>query len=370
MNLMSLILSSCVAAVFLLAGTQSGQSACPPPTVKVLTVPFSANSNPYNGPPAPDNAKTLSATIQGDLSTAFGLASATFLSQLCGLDGIFIDPTDCGAGGVNNCTLPTSETPSTNSWGFREHPSQYPLNTLPVIGHFGRYIAISAGLWSGGTHAPNFDAYQTTLVGQLLNWTNTTTPSGVTAPNFQAPAGAGAANGPGMTVLAALAHEFGHVLFYDTFRPTPGGGFDFHSFCRGTFFQNSWQDFSPPPVWRQFGDTQNQHKLNDVEISDLALAVSRKNFKNDRNAAFLLNQIHKPSGHWASLLAAFSPDEDFVETFVLDIITTATGTPVTTLPLVFSDGTTTFNPDVVSDILSGTKKEELRRKIRCLDPSF
>src|SRR6185503_14535365 len=100
---------------------------------------------------------------------------------------------------------------------------------------------------------------------------------------------------PGMTVLAALAHEFGHVFWYDTFRPVPGGAYDFSTFCGGTFYVNSWQAVNPPPIWREFGQTQDQHKGYDVSISQLALAMSRRNFV---DAGEALHKIYRRQGHW------------------------------------------------------------------------
>jgi len=190
------------------------------------------------------------------------------------------------------------------------------------------------------------------VFGQLLGWATS-------GPKYISPDPNGPANAAGMTVLAALAHEFGHVFWYDNFRPAPGGAYDFNTFCGGAFYDNSWQDFKPPRLWREFGDPQYQHKPYDVQISQLALSVSLGTYS---KAGDLLHRIYKKEGHWASLFAAFSPDEDFVETFKLYVLANTT-TPLRSLPLVYS-GTAAYNDDIPADYYN-KNKHELKRKTDC-----
>ena len=170
-----------------------------------------------------------------------------------------------------------------------------------------------------------------------------------------------------MTVLAALAHEFGHVLWYDTFRPTRGGPFDFLTFCRGSFFDNSWQRVNPPPTWRNFGEVQDLHHIYDPAIADLALAIGRAKSK---QAAQLLDQIYRPRAPWPSLFGAFSPDEDFVETFKLYVLTTAKPSPLVSLQInIYDDFSSTpkFTEDIPDALIPGkNKKGELKRKLECI----
>jgi hypothetical protein len=54
----------------------------------------------------------------------------------------------------------------------------------------------------------------------------------------------------------------------------------------------------------------------------------------------LLHRIYGIGGHWASLFAAFSPDEDFVESFKLYVLanTVPTTTQLASLPITIYDG--------------------------------
>ena len=102
------------------------------------------------------------------------------------------------------------------SWGFREGPGIYTLTGNQD--HYQRYIATSAGPWSGqGVSAPTYSKYEQAILDLLLPHIGSFTSN--SAPQYQ-PANPGAEISA-MSVLAALAHEFGHVLWYDTF---PSGG--------------------------------------------------------------------------------------------------------------------------------------------------
>ena len=335
------------------------------------SLPYNTDPNKSYAPPAsttiltltlPPNITPDTPAMVADLTEAFANAPSFFLQQLCGLDGIFISVKDCT--NFTNYICSGSLTPAQitqDSWGYREGPWQFAPGSPP--GHYGRYIAISAGAWSTATsHAPTYSGYELMLLQLLLPWADT-------VPTYAANA---AADTSAMAVLAALAHEFGHVLWYDTFRPTPGGSYDFNTFCRGTFFRNSWRSVDPPPLWRNFGDTQNEHELYDTNISDIALAITRHSI-NPGFAGDLLYNIYKRGGHWASLFAAFSPDEDFVETFDLYVLTQAAVTPLKSLQITITGtstgpcpSTATCQPDIPDD-LNKHFKHELKRKVDCIE---
>jgi hypothetical protein len=132
--------------------------------------PTSATGTPPASGPAPAN-------IQADLLAAYNAAPAYFQTQLCGLDGIFV-------------------TAGSQSWGYRN------------INDGRRYIAISMSLWSPSGPI-TLDHYQNRVFGPPLSWRSSTDPS----PPTYLPA---TPNDGTMTVLAALAHEFGHVFWSDT----------------------------------------------------------------------------------------------------------------------------------------------------------
>jgi hypothetical protein len=131
--------------------------------------PTRARGTPVGAGPIPQN-------IQDDLTAAYKLAPTFFQKQLCGLDGVFI-------------------TRGADSWGFRN------------ISDGKRYLAVSQALWKDGA-APKYGEYQTSVIHRLLHgWAGPV--------HSQKPDAA--EDGSAVTVLAALAHEFGHILFYDTF---------------------------------------------------------------------------------------------------------------------------------------------------------
>jgi hypothetical protein len=296
---------------------------------------------------APNCNTTVTQPYSADLQSAFSVASPVFLNQLTTLTCIFIY--EC-----KSSSACTSDEITSGSFGWRERPDQFaPGQTAP-----NRYIALSAALWntmiSGTLHPSNLDVYETALLASLLTW-----PSGSTAPTITAPSGS-TANGVPMTLLDALAHEYGHVLFYDAFRPTPGGPFDFSSFCRGKFFAETWKTVDPPPRWRNFGDVQGEHNDDYVQISDILIALNRSNSTNDPGD--LLHQIYDVGAPWASLFAAFSPDEDFVETFKLNVLESAT-TPLTTLPITIV-GTSNYTDNILANHVK-KRKPVLGKKARC-----
>jgi hypothetical protein len=334
--------------------------------VSVLKLPFHTDYY-YGKYSRPQSDSTMpSQTIVTDLTNAFSIAPDFFVQQLCRLNGIFINPAECKDGDPNNCSLSDQQVVG-DSWGFREQPKRFfaPGQTPDPKQDYMRYIATSAGLWGGGNPAPKLDDYETRLLGQLVNWTSINSPKSFKPPVYKAPNADGPENSSAMTVLGALAHEFGHVFWYDTFRPVPGGSYDFNTFCAGTFFVNSWQAVNPPPIWRQFGEPQDQHKAYDVQISRLALSVGRQNFL---DAGESLHKIFRRQGHWASLFAGLSPDEDFVETFKFYVMTQVVDHPLRSLPITFT-GNENYAHDVWDDLYKN-KKSELKRKMDCFDKLF
>jgi hypothetical protein len=108
-----------------------------------------------------------------------------------------------------------------------------------------------------------------------------------------------------MSTVYLPAHEFGHVYWFDNFVPTAGGSFA-NNFCGGIFCPSGNWEGSPvsfPNTGRFvfFGDT---------------LPYSGSHVP---GLPGVLHNINS-SAHWASALAAFSPVEDFIETFELSVL--------------------------------------------------
>ena len=340
--------------------------------ISVLKLPFDpktgyvanpTSGNPTYNSPQPDPNITIdpNSAMGTDLKNAFAIAPQFLQQLLCNLDGVFINPQDCsGFTNSNVCSGVNNKQITDDSWGYREGPWQFPPATPP--GHYGQYIAISAGPWSqAGTSAPVYSVYEQNLLNLLLPW-----PSGTTPPTYSA---ASSADTPAMSVVAALAHELGHVLWYDNFRPTPGGPFTFETFCDGGFFGGSWEHVDQPPTWREFGASQNSHVSGDVNISDIALALLQQG--SPALAASLLHRIYATKGRWATLFSAFSPDEDFVETFKFYVLTKTT-TPLTSLPITITAQqiAKTQPPDDIPKDYTNNLKRLLNRKVTCFQQAY
>jgi hypothetical protein len=309
--------------------------------VFVLGIPFypTAVGAKYSAPVANGS---VSGAIAEDLGKAYCIAPDFFKRQLLDLTGIYVNPTGCNGGNPNNCNISTTQVIG-NSWGYRERPNQ--------SHNKGRYIATSAGLWNEGNHAPGLHDYETQLLNTLLQWTG---------PKY-AP---GDPDGPEITVLAALAHEMGHVFWYDTNAPTPGQNYDPKRFCGGNFFNGYWQNPNAPPRWRLFGTRQDSHGSGYVQVSDIDNAITAGNF-NLAGSLLAMGDasgdigIYTPNAPWASFFGAISPDEDFVETYEFYVLIQA---GLTSLSVQIPNG---GYPDIPSDYLAGLKPQ-LASKVQCI----
>jgi len=191
-----------------------------------------------------------------------------------------------------------------------------------------------------------------------------------------------------MTVLAVLAHEVGHVFWYDAFvikpdgSPNPGGPADFTKFCSGTFYepvgvglQGSW--LLPPGLpdyrWVSFGQPRNYHKADDVDMTKLGFDLNNGARGKFPEAGDLLhgtysgqlpNGTNVQNGRWASALAAFSTDEDFVETFQLFVLMHAKTPLQHSRVKIFGGKTQPYYDDIPYTF---SQKPELVRKSHCFD---
>jgi hypothetical protein len=298
--------------------------------------------------PAPVNPE-----IQSDLTAAFNSAPQSFKDQLCGLTGIFINRYGCTGYEPDSCALSDYQV-ADNSWGLRRPTGE-------------RYIAISLGLWKNNPCQsprkicpPTFQTFETREIQALLNHTaqtDRTSPphapqlprtlsSPVVSPNTST-----------MSVLAALAHEFGHVHWWDAFVQPPGSphATNTATFCGGGFYPSGYWEGSmvdiPPGRWIEFGEILDQPKGS--AVSQLSNLLASRSYTRVGDA---LNGIYT-SGRWASALAAYSPDEDYVETFELFVLLNANPGLQT---LTFSTGGRS------ADILRNVNDtSELGRKLKC-----
>jgi len=309
--------------------------------------------------------------IQQDLQDAFSNAPPVVQNHLCALSGgVFINPGSCSTSPCNAGGL------FANSWGFRSQQAADKGKT---------YIAIPAQLWRSSTsHAVAFQTYENDIL-QFLTAKIGASGWGNPPPSIGSPT---PADQPWLTVLAALAHELGHVQWVLAVAKNPGNDYKFDNLrncpidISGTpidFFQG-WRytkdkQLEPPKRWRRF--TNNENNDDDdpkkTTLHDLAPQWDdfRKPFANPKQLLFQLYQADQP---WASLVAALTPDEDFVETYVLYALlgnkfddSSYNGPYLVSLPVIIPGITTDIQKaDIPSDLLA-VRKSVLAKKILCLE---
>jgi hypothetical protein len=282
----------------------------------------------------PPQGGVLDQDIHDDLQTAFGAAPSFLQTRLCGLNGVYVTPTA--------------------SWGYRNSVNKQ------------RYVAIPAALWSEGTAArrtpKSYKDYENDIVrGLLPSWAGL---------QYQPDPG-GPANSGITTILAALAHEVGHVLWYDIYVPTPRTAMQPGNFCNGKFYTESWDDLGDTPPsnrWRKFGLVSGAHKSNDVQIDDIKNAPPGQRGKKVA-VIYRTHGTPAPRGRWANLFAAFSPEEDFVETFKLFVLQRANNDP--NHPLHLKAKIKENGVSIIRDI-PGTLSQRpvLQRKLACFAQIF
>jgi hypothetical protein len=270
---------------------------------------LAANFDPTaGGNPADDQISAVASPYSDDVGAAWTAAHPFFRDRLCNLDKVFIVQNTCPSG----CT-PTDLM--NNSWGFRGY-------TLPVK----RYIATSQQLWYNVGQAPPFGQFETDRLEALLQ---TLSPN---ARKYDLASYTVNPDNGTMTVLAALAHEYGHLLWYDTFvanadgSPNLGGRANTAAFCGGKFYpKGDWQYPVDVPSgrWIGFGEVLNQAGSTSEVLQLPGLLHHFPGYAGDHLYNVYSNR------RWPSLLAALSPDEEFVETFQLFVLRNATTNPLT-----------------------------------------
>ena len=315
--------------------------------VQFLKIPF----NPQvNSSPTPDTSLTVDGNFYSNLKDAFNIAQPPLKNQLCDLTYIFLDPTDCAQ--AKTCML-SDDKLATHSWGLRGYQN----------GDTGKYIATSAGLWQNGGPAPIFSVYETRRLGVLLSNLSQN------APNWPyPPAYVWNPDTSAMTVLAALAHELGHVYWYDAFVSQRGGQVDkIDTFCKGKnkhskfYSPGSWRNMIYLPLppgkrWIDFGEVRNIHYPD--YLTYLKSDLDSANFI--QSAEDIHSILQAPN--LVSVLAAFSPDEDFVETYQLKVINDTNTFNSLVLQIYDSSHTMIYSEDILAKFKSGTDIDD---KAKC-----
>lgn len=331
------MLSALVLFGALAAGPVRAETTCDPQTFEdelaVLKQPegrFHVDAvYPDYRPPRADPNVRIDPTLLEYWRQAFEIAPSFFQKRLCRLTTIFLDPDSCHG----TCT------PS--PWSYREHPSQFAPNAQPP--HYGRYIALPA------SEPPTYQRYETRLVQMLLKGWN--------GPRYTADP-----DNVAVTILAALAHEDGHIAFHDIYSPEPGEPADLSRFCGGNYFVGSWKaptDTAPTG----FTGVSGRHLDDDVQIADLLNTL--KEAPDFRRTGEMLNWLHAEE-RWAGLLAAFTAEHDFVETYKLFVLTHAK-TPLQSLKITIP----LRDKEAEHEVLHALgRASELNRKYSCFTDLF
>jgi hypothetical protein len=282
------------------------------------------DSNTYSSPGQNLQAGSfLSPQMLNDINAAFTNAPLPVQNDICALSGIFIDTSSCQGGTINPCTPVDNKIPV--SWGYRSYNKN-----KPDAGSM--YIAIPATLWPAANAAAiPLSQYEQSVVQFFAqnagnaNWSSggaypLPTISNVSYSNSDT-------SWP--TVLAALAHELGHVKFNYTIhkKNNYGKDYDFSALnsCNisgVTDFFNWWtyngngKKLIPKGYWRHLG---RQDNVNSNARIDHSLSPYLSDFQDlTQNPNSLLYALYAGQVEpWASFWGAWSPDEDFVETYVL-----------------------------------------------------
>jgi hypothetical protein len=341
--------------------------------LKVLNPIYDPSRNPYAPPPVAGPFDTTQLNIKNDIVGAFNSAPTMVKNHLCGLTAIYIDPSVCTNQNPYNCTLPAGPTSATSlftgAWGFRSRNQPDKGST---------YISVSAALWPQGQSASDIYTYENTLLQAIaIELGGQAWSTSANFPSIGIPANPNSASA--LTVLAAMAHEMGHVFFIQTAIKNAGNDFKFGNLTSCALGNGTTIDFFlgwahhndhdlDPPKWRKFADSHNnsggqtEHQ-NKPKLAEFQAATGQVPTLNQ-----LVHDSYVPSQPWASLFGALTPDEDFVETYALYALVgnglDGSGGPfLASLPVTIPLTTGTVN--VPSDLL-GHNKTDLQNKISCL----
>lgn len=232
----------------------------------------------------PKSAGSVDPTIRKDLSAAFQLADPDFQAQLCSLEQVFVDNDHRG--------IPIG-------WGFWENPRDQ-LDEKNVARQR-MYIGLPAELW---TARPSLlDVENRTFASLLRRGHGTWEKWDAERPRYTS----SDRNDFSWALLSILAHEMGHIVYVkaDLARDQSLRA------CQS----RSWESLGRRARFRDFGDETGRHR--EPFPTQVDFAVSEDNKPSTDKA---LAQIY---GVRASLLAAASPDEDFVESYRLDVLSRA-----------------------------------------------
>jgi hypothetical protein len=311
--------------------------------VQVLSTPFAPNP----GLAAPQGTPlTPASPYWAGMNDAFNAASVAFQQQLCRLDRIYINTAICSD--PNKCPVPG------DSWGW--------LQSIPKNGR-GRIVAISAGLWSyaAPTHKTPYADYETDLM-QAVMPLNGAYYSDANVDSFA------------MVLISALAHEMGHILWYQVVTPYTSGPGKYSAptdFCDGKYFPTSWSLVTAPPRWRALLTPARRYQQwgRDNWPNMHRYAPHVRDIDNGGLPPYRAVQIYAlfaAAQPWPSAFGTVSPDEDFVETYRFKILTSELVAPVNSVTITIPTSQSNFSQANVARDYSQKLKSDLAAKVACI----
>ena len=265
------------------------------PTICHLAPGYDPQAQPYRPPQCSGTA--VSFGERAIITGAFDRAHSRVQADMCRLNMIFINP-----GNIN--------------FGVRENPADQGT---------GKYIMLDARLLSGGAGATlaSEETQTQNAVLTVLGNTNVTL-------QYSATPDSGF-----LGVLAVMAHEMGHVAWYEkNVRAKP---------CfANNFMTSTWTGSVPNRRWVNFAAvTANDHSIDpDTHPKKRRLTQGK------------LRKLHD---NFVSVFAAVSPEEDYVETYKLSALLSDVVSNISAL-----------SPGLGIDIVQNTQRQPISRKLACV----
>jgi hypothetical protein len=228
----------------------------------------------------PSGTRPLPDPYCASMTDVYNAASPSFKNQLDSLDATFI---------IDDSQCPTVSACVQDSWGLRDRATKR------------TFVALSSGLWNNGP--PKYSDFQQSVISGLLGQHSPITIN-VNPDNAT------------MTILAALAHELGHISWWKNSVE--------HKSCFSepipVFTDISWIVHDDrTPKFQYFGKERRydpahpgaggNYPKGGVDKDKIKIDYGSPQMNNDLTVIY--------SGEWASIFATVTPDEDFVETYVL-----------------------------------------------------
>lgn len=298
-----------------MARTSSPAAACPVEEFLAKVgwlknpVKWDAVYDAYKPPERSD--KPVPQAVRDGLLQVWQVAPEFFRTELCSLTALFLDDSDAAP------------------WGYRENPRQFSYQLPPA--QYGRYVAIPSQRFIP------LGSYEAAVVNHLVKLKVEVDPDN---------------DSRALMGLGALAHEIGHIKFRQIMAPNYEP-IDPQRLCHGQYWAGSW--------------------LEPVEIAPvngLARYVSEHRAGPQiQEVVDELNLVGLFSGHrWVSLLAAYTPEHDFVEEYRSIVLAAATP-PVHSMLVSIAGPWLKGRFDVLTiDLLAGLDDPtvEIGRKAACI----